>query len=147
MSCICEVLKYWPLKDSFCSISQKFYRAALAVLQAILWKLYQISNFQQTFLLRAAFRILHCRVYSYSRVLLIKVDLDDIQWNEVATSTARNFNNSWPLYLNFSNMINLCLSIWFIENSKCQQFLFWKRSRQEKTKIFHILKGPLFRNG
>ena len=140
MSYICEVLKYWPLKDSFCSISQKFYRAA------ILWKLYQISNFQQTFLLRAAFRILHCRVYSYSRVLLIKVDLDDIQWNEVATSTARNFNNSWPLYLNFSNMINLCLSIWFIENSKCQQFLFWKRSRQKST-IFHIFTGPSFRNG
>ena len=31
-----------------------------------------------------------------------QVDLDDIQWNEVATSTVLNFNNSWPLYLNFS---------------------------------------------
>ena len=56
------------------------------------------------------------------------------------------FNNSWPLYLNFSNMINLCPNIWFIKNSKCQQFVFWKRSRQ-KTQIFHIFKGPLFRNG
>ena len=35
------------------------------------------------------------------------VDLDNIQWNEVATSTARNFNNSKSLYLNFSNMIEL----------------------------------------
>ena len=48
------------------------------------------------------------------------VDLDDIQWNEVATSTVRNFNNSWPLYLIFLNMINLCPNIWFIKNSKCQ---------------------------
>ena len=74
------------------------------------------------------------------------VDLDDIQWTEVATWTARNFHNYWPIYLNFSNMINLCPHIWFIKNSKCQQFVFWKRSRQ-KTQIFHIFKGPLFRNG
>ena len=79
--------------------------------------------------------------------LLLKVDLDDIQSAEVATSTtASNFNNSWPIYLNFSNMINLCPNIWFIKDSKCQQFVFWKRSRQ-KTQIFHIFKGPLFRNG
>ena len=75
-----------------------------------------------------------------------QVDLDDIQWNEVATSTAHNFSNSWPLTLNFSNMINLCPNIWFIKNPKCQQFAFWKRSRQ-KTQIFHNFKGPLFRNG
>ena len=31
------------------------------------------SIFQQTFLLRAAFKILHCRVYSYFRVLLIEL--------------------------------------------------------------------------
>ena len=64
----------------------------------------------------------------------------------VATSSARNFNNNWPIYLNFSNMIKLCPNIWFIKNSKFQQFVFWKRSRQ-KTQIFHIFKGPLFRNG
>ena len=63
-----------------------------------------------------------------------------IQWTEVATSTACNFINSWPICLNFSNMINLCHNIWSIENSKCQQFVFWKTSRQ-KTQIFHILKG------
>ena len=39
------------------------------------------------------------------------VDLDDIQWYEVATSTTPNFNNSWPLYLNLSNMISLCPNI------------------------------------
>ena len=31
MSDICEVLKYWPLKDGFCSISQRLYRAAMGV--------------------------------------------------------------------------------------------------------------------
>ena len=95
---------------------------------------------------RTAFKILYYRVYCYFCVLVIKVDLDDIQWTKVATSTAHNYNNNWPIYLNFSNMINLCPNIWFIKNSKCQQFVFWKRSRQ-KTQIFHIFKGPLFRNG
>ena len=28
-------------------------------------------------------------------------------------------------------MINLCPNIWFIKNSKCQQFLFWRKSRQK----------------
>ena len=49
-----------------------------------------------------------------------EADLDDIQWKEVATSTAHNFNNSWPLYLNFSNVINLCPNIWFIKDFTCQ---------------------------
>ena len=65
------------------------------------------------------------------------------QWNKVATSLARDFNNSWPLYLNFSNMINLWPNIWFMKNSKCHQFLFWKRRRQ-KTKFLNILKGRHF---
>ena len=68
------------------------------------------------------------------------------QWNKVATSLARDFNNSWPLYLNFSNMINLWPNIWFIKNSKCHQFLFWKRRRQ-KTKFLNIFKGPSVCNG
>ena len=51
--------------------------------------------------------------------------------NLVATSTARNFNNSWHIYLNFPDMINLCSNIWFIKNSKCQHFVFWKRSGQK----------------
>ena len=59
----------------------------------------------------------------------------------VATSSARNFNNNWPIYLNFSNMIKLCPNIWFIKNSKFQQFVFWKRSRQ---KFFIFLKGRYF---
>ena len=53
---------------------------------------------------------------------------------------------SWPLYLNFSNIINLRPNTWFIEHSKCQQFLFWKRTT-EKTQIFHVFKRSLFRNG
>ena len=73
-----------------------------------------------------------------SRLLLFScaccyIDLGDIHWNKVATSTACNFNNSWQLYLNFSNMINPFPNIWFIENSKCDQYLFWKTNRQKIT--------------
>ena len=46
-----------------------------------------------------------------------KVDLDYIQWNEVVTSVACNFNNSWLLYLhfsiNFDKHLLTYLNIWF----------------------------------
>ena len=67
-----------------------------------------------------------------------------IQWKEVATSTARNFNSSWPLYLYFSNMINLCLSIWFNKNWKCQQVYFERRAAKKLSQIFDFLKGRCF---
>ena len=73
------------------------------------------------------------------------IDLDDIEWNEVATSTVRNFNNSWPLYLIFLNIINLCPNIRFIKNSKCQQF-FLEKGAAKKTQNLHIFRGPSFRN-
>ena len=71
------------------------------------------------------------------------VDLDDIEWNQAATSTTRNFNNSRPVYLNFWNMINLCPNIWFIENSECQQFLIWKKTAKKHT-FFMCLRGRYF---
>ena len=71
---------------------------------------------------------------------------DDIPWNEVVTSTARTFNNSWPLHLTFSN-INLCPNILFIKNSKCQQSFLEKGAAKKKPQIFHIFKGLLFCNG
>ena len=108
-----EVWKYWPLKDGFPSISQKCYRTT------ILW---WVEQKLQTFL--TVFReqpskyciveltaVFVCLLLSWSRRYSMK---------KVATSAARNFNKSWPLYLNFSNMINLCPNIWFIKNSKCQ---------------------------
>ena len=129
MSDICEVWKYWTLNDGFCSISQKFYRAT------ILWWV------DQTFKLLADISFESCLQSITLSSLQLScasywADLDDTQWNEVATSTARNFNNRWPLYLHFSNMINVCLNIWFIKNSKCQQFLFCKGSRQKKSTNF-----------
>ena len=53
-------------------------------------------------------------------------NLSDSERNEIASSTARNFNNSWLLYVKFSETINLCRNIWLIENWKCQLFLFLK---------------------
>ena len=91
--------------------------------------------------LRTAFKILYCRVCCYFCVL---VDLDNIQWTEVATSTARNFKNSWPIYVKLPNMINLFPNIWFIKNSKCQNLFFEKGAAKI---FFHIFKGLLFRHG
>ena len=53
-------------------------------------------------------------------------DLSNSERNEIASSTACNFNNSWLLYVKFSETINLCRNIWLIENWKCQLFLFLK---------------------
>ena len=69
------------------------------------------------------------------------VDRDDIQWNEAATTAAINFNNSWLLYLHFSNMINLSSNILFIKNTKCHQFLFWKKNHQKSTIFLFFLKA------
>ena len=68
MSDIREVWKYWLLKDDFRSISQKFYRTAI-----LWWMDQKTSNFLQTLLLRAAFKMLYCRVYCYFCVLAIKL--------------------------------------------------------------------------
>ena len=76
-----------------------------------------------------------CLLLSWSRRYSMK---------KVATSAARNFNKSWPLYLNFSNMINLCPNIWFIKNSKCQQFFHLKKEPPKKHKFFIFLKGCYF---
>ena len=132
MSDIRKVWEYWPLKDGFRSISQKFYRVAILWWVDQKFKLLSDISFESRiqYIALSSLELFSCISYY--------VDLDDIQWNEVATSTARNFNNSWPPYLNFWNMINLCPNIWFIKNSKCQQFFFWKRSCQKQKKTTNL---------
>ena len=57
----------------------------------------------------------------------------------------------WPLKDGFRSTLQkfsvVIMSIhWFIKSSKYQQFLFWKKN-SKKPQIFHVFKGPLFRNG
>ena len=67
-------------------------------------------------------------------------DLSDSERNEIASSTARNFNNSWLSYVKFSETSNLCRNIWLIENWKCQLFLFLEIKCAKKDNIFNFLK-------
>ena len=53
-------------------------------------------------------------------------DQSNNERNEITSSTARNFNNSWLLYFKFSEKINLCQNIWLIQNWKCQLLLYLK---------------------
>ena len=129
MSDIRKVWKCWPLKDGFHSISQNFYRAAILWWVDQKFKLLADISFESCLSKYCSVEfttIFVCFLLNWSRRYSIK-------W----TSTTCNFNNNWPLYLNFSNMIKLCPNIWFIKNLKFQQYLFWKRSPQ-KTQIFHI---------
>ena len=96
-----------------------------------------ILNFYEEFLLIAAFKKLYFKFTDIFACLLLS-------WSKrYSTSTTRNFNNSWLLYLSFSNMIGFCPNIWLIEHLKCQQFLFWKKNRQ-KTQTFHFFRGLYF---
>ena len=65
--------------------------------------------------------------------------------SEIACSMTRNFNNSWLLYVKFSETINLCRNIWLIENWKCWLFFFWKKRRQ-RGQHFQFFKGQFLRN-
>ena len=51
----------------------------------------------------------------------------------LSSSTARNFNNSRPIYVILSEMRNNYWTIWFMKNSKCQPFLFLKKLPQKWT--------------
>ena len=61
-------------------------------------------------------------------------DISDSERNEIASLTARNFNNSWLLYAKFSET-KLCRKIWLKENRKCQLFLFLKQKAPKRTKF------------
>ena len=60
-------------------------------------------------------------------------DLSDTKQkqNETAGSMAHHFNNSWLLYINFSETINFCQNTWLIKNWKYQLFYFWNKRRQK----------------
>ena len=53
----------------------------------------------------------------------------------LSSSTARNFNNSRPIYVILWEMRNAYRNIWFRKNSKCQHFLFLKKQHQKWTKF------------
>ena len=55
----------------------------------------------------------------------------------LSSSTARNFNNSRPIYVILWEMRNNYRTIWFMKNSKCQHFLFLKNS-PKNGQIFQL---------
>ena len=62
-------------------------------------------------------------------------DLSNSERNEIASSAACNFNNSWLLYVKFSKTIKLWRNIWLIENWKYQLYLFLKLKAPKRAKF------------
>ena len=62
-------------------------------------------------------------------------DLSNSERNEIASSAASNFNNSWLLYVKFSKTIKLWRNIWLIENWKYQLYLFLKLKAPKRAKF------------
>ena len=127
--------------------SNVWYWWSLLILAIKRWFLFSFTKILQC----CYFLVSETKILAFSRHFFWElpskyciVEFTAIQWNEVAASTARNFNNSWPLYLRFSNMINLCLNIWFIKNWKYQKILFCKRGCQKNLKLSIFLKGLHF---
>ena len=145
MSGICEVWKFWPLKDGFRSFPVLL-GCHLVVGGPKNFKLLADISFE------SSLQNTVLSSYCYFLCACYEVDLDDIQWNEVATSLARNFSNSWPLHLNFRCMINISPNIWFIKNSKCQPFFLIKEPPKIQflilkffiQRFFILLKGCYF---
>ena len=55
--------------------------------------------------------------------------------NLQSSPTARNFNNSRPIYVILWEIRNHYRNIWVMKNSKCQYFLFLKKQPQNWTKF------------
>ena len=70
-------------------------------------------------------------------------EVSDSERNEIASLSARNFNNRWLLHVKLSEPINLCQNIWLIEN--VSRFYFWNKRRQ-KGQNFQFFRGQFLRN-
>ena len=77
-----------------------------------------------------------------------QVVLSYIQWNKIASSTVRNFHNSWSLHFEFLEIKIVCRNIWLIENWKRQLFYVWNKTRQNRQNfqffkgLFSVMSGP-----
>ena len=67
-------------------------------------------------------------------------DLSDSERNEIASSTARNFNNSWLLYVKFSETINLCRNM-TDRKLKMSAVIIFEIKVAKNDKIFNFLKS------
>ena len=121
MSDIFEVSKNSPLKYGY-----PFSFAKNLKNRHLWWVGQRTWNFQQNTFFGVSFQKNVFSSFLLFLSLCYQDDLSDSERNEIASSTARNFNNSWLLYVKFSEAINLCRNIWLIENWKCQLFLFLK---------------------
>ena len=65
----------------------------------------------------------------------------------LSSSTARNFNNSRPIYVILWEMKNHYRNIWFMKIQNISIFLFLKKQPQKRTNFstfYLIFKGPPF---
>ena len=132
-----EVWKYWPLKDSYRSVSQKFYRTPFCgewTKKNQTFSRHFSREKPSKYCIVEFTTVFVCLLLSWSRRYSMK-------WS--SNFDGRNFSNSWLLHLTLSNMINLCPNIRFTKNSKCQQY-FLKTEPPKKHNFFIFLKCRYF---
>ena len=69
-----------------------------------------------------------------------QVVLSCINWTKISSSTARNLNNSWLIYVTYSKMISISRNIWVVEN-----FFFGNKRRQKRQNV-QFFKRSFVRN-
>ena len=82
----------------------------------------------------------------YRPAVLWWVDQKILPFHRAFLLTAALKKLFFRVFLLLSYVKNLCQNIWFIKNSKCWQFWFWKKSRQNNTN-FSFFRAQLFLNG
>ena len=68
-------------------------------------------------------------------------DLSNSERNEIASLKVRNFNNSWLLYVKFSEKINFCRNILTDRKLKMWAIFIFEIKVARKDNIFNFLKG------
>ena len=107
------------------------------------WVDQKISNFQQTFFLRTAFKELYCRVYCYFYVLLIKMiqailsELKQQLWRPVYSTLVDPYTSIFQICQTFAQIFD-SLKLSNVSN------ISLKKEPLKKHKFFIFLKGGLF---
>ena len=73
-------------------------------------------------------------------------DLSDSKRNKIASSTAHNFNNSWLLYVKFSETINVTYKLIYLTYRKLKMsaVFIYEIKDAKKDKTFNFLKGSFY---
>ena len=92
----------------------------------------ETSNLQVTFSSRIAFYNWCFQHYHYFKICLIRILNKKFWWNEIVSSTTRNFVINDQFHLNFLEVKNLCPYLWVMSKSLFELSWFTRKTSEKK---------------